>query len=35
MTPALWFVFAVVGIGSALLIALAIATAPRNKDIDK
>ncbi len=35
MTPTLWLVFALVAIGSTLLIAVALATAPRNKDLDQ
>lgn len=32
MTPALWLIFGVVAVGSVLLIAVAVATAPRNQD---
>lgn len=35
MTPALWFVFAMVGIGSVALIAIALLTAPRNDKADQ
>lgn len=32
MTPALWLIFALVGIGSIALIAIALLTAPRNDE---
>ena len=35
MTPVLWLVFALVAIASALLIATAILTAPRNDKSDR
>ena len=35
MTPTLWFIFALVGIWSVAMIALAIVTAPKNKDVDR
>lgn len=35
MTPGLWLVFALVGIASIVMIAGALLTAPKNKDVDR
>lgn len=35
MTPSLWFIFALVAVGSLALLGIGLATAPRNKDDER